>query len=127
MIVDVQGPYTKGEGGELYALSYHCVSLKVPKLEAFQSLQAGHFSRAFVSCVLRSRSIPDVVRTDRGPEMPSAVNREFLAICAAKHLTGSAFTPRHQGPGEREHQTVMSNHLVLMNAVCKAFPQEWAP
>ena len=58
--------------------------------------------------------------------MTSAVNREFLAICSAKHLTGSAFTPRHQGPGEREHQTVMSNHLVLMNAVCKAFPQEWA-
>ena len=55
-------------------LSYHCVSLKVPKLEAFRSLQAGHFSRAFVSCVLRSRIIPDVVRTDRGPEMTSAVN-----------------------------------------------------
>ena len=57
--------------------------------------------------------------------MTSAVNREFLAICAARQLTGSAFTPRHQGPGEREHQTVMANHLVLMNAVCKAFPQEW--
>ena len=57
--------------------------------------------------------------------MTSAVNKEFLALCACKHLMGSAFTPRHQGPGERAHQTLLIQHLLLMNAVCKAFPQEW--
>ena len=44
------------------------------------SLQAGHFSRALVKCVLRSRVIPDVVRSDRGPEMVSRINKEFLSI-----------------------------------------------
>ena len=126
VIVDVQGPYTKAEGGERYVLSYHCTALKVPRLEAFASLQAGHFSRALVSCVLRSRIIPDVARTDRGPEMTSAVDRECLALCGAKHLTGSAFTPRRQGPGERAHQAIMTYHLLLTNAVCRASPQEWA-
>ena len=58
--------------------------------------------------------------------MTSAVNAEFLALCGVRHLKGSAFTPRHQGPGEREHLTIMTSHLLLMNAVCKAFPQEWA-
>ena len=57
--------------------------------------------------------------------MTSAVNKEFLALCACKHLMGSAFTPRQQGPGERAHQTLLIQHLLLMNAVCKAFPQKW--
>ena len=58
--------------------------------------------------------------------MTSTVNEEFLALLSAKHVVGAAFTPRHQGPGERAHQTIMNNHLLLMNEVCKAFPQEWA-
>ena len=75
---------------------------------------------------LRARIIPDVVRLDRGPEMTSRVNKEFLALCGASRLTGAAFTPRHQGLVEQGHQTVMTNHLLLPNEVCKAFPQAWA-
>ena len=106
VIIDVQGPYTRAEGGEMYVLSYHCTVLRVPKLEAFKSLQAGFFSRALVSCVLKTRVIPDVVRSDRGPEMTSRVNREFMALCGCEQLYGSAFTPRRQGPVEQGHQTV---------------------
>ena len=58
--------------------------------------------------------------------MTSAVNKEFLALLNVKHMLGAAFTPRHQGPGERAHQVIMNNHLLLMNEVCRAYPQEWA-
>ena len=68
-IIDVCGPHTKAESGEQYILAYICTTLKVPMLEAFISLQAGHFSRGLVKCILRSRVIPDVVRSDRWPEM----------------------------------------------------------
>ncbi len=74
-----------------------------------------------MTCVLRTRTIQDVVRTDRGPEMTSAVADEFLALLSVKHDLGAAFTPRYQGPGERAHQTVMNKHLLLMNEVCRAF------
>eukprot|EP00969_Alexandrium_andersonii_P225632 9964640-Alexandrium_andersonii.AAC.1 len=57
--------------------------------------------------------------------MRSKVVEEFLALCNAKHLKGAAYTPHHQGLGERGHQVVTTNHLVLMSDVCKAFPQEW--
>ena len=86
VLIDAQGPYTMAEGGEKYVLSYTCTSLKVPKLEAMRSLQAGDFSRALVSCVLRSRIIPEVVRSDRGPEMTSRVNQEFLALCGTTQI-----------------------------------------
>ena len=94
-------------------------------LEPFVSLQSGHFSRALFKCVLRTRVIPDVVRSDRGPEMVSKVNEEFLAICNARHKLGAALTPRHQGLCERDHQVMIGNQNVLMQAVCKAQPQEW--
>ena len=86
VIIDVQGPFTKAETGEQYVLSYHSVQLHVPLLEAIKSLQSGYFSRALVTCVMRSRQIPTTVRSDRGPEMRSAVNEEFLAICNASTL-----------------------------------------
>ena len=52
--------------------------------------------------------------------------KELLAIgCDATHIFGAAFTPRHQGMGERGHTTMSIHHNLLMNAVCRAFPQEW--
>ena len=74
---------------------------------------------------MRARRIPDIVRSDRGPEMTSAVTEEFLTLCNAKQFLGAAFTPRHQGAGERAHQEVMTQWLILIHKVCRAFPQEW--
>ena len=125
VVIDVQGPFTKAEGGEQYVLSYHCTCLKVPKLVAFKALQVGHFSRALVAAVMASRQIPDVVRSDRGPEMRNRVMEEFFAICNVTRILGASLTPRHQGLVERGHQVMMHNHLILMQVVCKAFPQEW--
>ena len=57
--------------------------------------------------------------------MTSAVCEEFLTLCNAKQFLGAAFTPRHQGPGERKHIEVMKYWLILIHKVCRAFPQEW--
>ena len=57
--------------------------------------------------------------------MTSAVMTEFATLCNAKQFLGAAFTPRHQGPGERKHQVVMQQWLILIHRVCRAFPQEW--
>ena len=125
VIIDCMGPFTRAEGGEQYILSYTCTQLKVSKLESMKSLQAGYFSRALVRVPLRTGIMPDIVRSDRGPEMTSKINEEFLAICNVRHQLGAALTPRHQGLGERSHQVVTANTLVLMHAVCEAHPQEW--
>ena len=96
-------------------------------LEPFHSLQAGHFSKALIKCILRTRTIPDIVRSDRGPEMVNRITEEFLQICNVKHILGAALTPRHQGLVERNHQVTLSNQLILMQAVTSAHPQEWPP
>ena len=72
VIIDVQGPFTRSEDGMQYILSYHCSRLRVPLLFAFKSLQAAHFGRALITCVLRARILPLILRSDRGPEMRRA-------------------------------------------------------
>ena len=58
--------------------------------------------------------------------MTSLVLEEYLSICNARQLKGAAWTPRHQGLLERDHIESSLILSILMNAVCKAFPQEWA-
>jgi len=125
VIIDVQGPYTVGENGEQYLLSYHCTRLKVPKLAAFRELKPGPFLRALTTCVFKSRVIPDTVRSDRGQEMTNLILTEFYALCNCRRILGASYAPRHQGLNERGHQETMTNHLILIHAICKAFPQEW--
>ena len=66
------------------------------------------------------------MKSDRGPEMVNKVNSEIAALCGFKQVFGAALTPRHQGLGERGHQIMMTNLLILMQEVVKSFPQEWA-
>ena len=125
MIIDCQGPFTKSSGGNCYVVSYHCVFLGTCKLEPCSRLRKEEFLVALVACVMRARRMPEIVRTDRGPEMTSAVMKEFLTLCNTKQFLGAAFTPRHQGPGERKHIAVMQQWTSLIHKVCKTFPQEW--
>ena len=58
--------------------------------------------------------------------MRNAVVDELTVLgMDAERIFGAAFTPRHQGPGERGHQTMLINEGILLHAVFKAFPQEW--
>ena len=74
MMLDVQGPFPKSDMG---VLSWHCTCLKVPKLCAFKELQEGYFLRAVVTCLMKAKTVPDVWRSDRGPEMVNAVRMSF--------------------------------------------------
>ena len=47
--VDVQGPFTLSDEGFQYTMSYHCNRLKVPKIKAFKSMQAGYVARVIIA------------------------------------------------------------------------------
>ena len=74
---------------------------------------------------MRARRIPSIVRTDRGPENDFGRYEGILSLCNTKQFLGAAFTPRHQGPGERKHISVMQQWLILIHDICKTFPTEW--
>ena len=84
VIIDCQGPFTRSAEGMSYVLSYHCTLLGVCKLQPFKRLTKDCFLQALVACIMRARRIPEIVRSDRGPEMTSAVMEEFLTIGNAR-------------------------------------------
>jgi hypothetical protein len=125
VIIDCQGPFTQSAKGYCYTVSYHCTFMGICKLELFQRLRQEEFLVALMACVMRARRVPNLIRTDRIPEMTSAVTAEFATLCNTKQFLGAAFTPRHQGPGERQHIIVMQQLLILTHHIRKTFPQEW--
>ena len=126
VVIDVQGPFTRAEGGEVYVLAYLCTKLKVPYLYALKTIQHGPMSRALSTCAFRSRRMPDILRSDRGPEFTNFVIEEFMALMNIRHIKGASLTPRHQGLGEKEHQNMMTDLMILLREVTKAHPSEWA-
>ena len=62
VIIDVQGPFTMSDDGNQYLLSYCYSKLRVPLLEPFRSLQHGHFGRALMTVMFRSKVLPSVIR-----------------------------------------------------------------
>ena len=66
--VDCEGPNREDRDGYRYSLTYFdCLSHAV-LLEPLKSLTHSEVRRAFTRCVLRSRTLPALVRSDRGPE-----------------------------------------------------------
>ena len=127
VIIDVQGPFTKSEDGMMYILSYHCSRLRVPVLDALKSMQTGHFGRSFANQVFKTRVYPKTIRSDQGQEMKSAVIHELMVMFGdPNRIFGPAYTPRVQGLGERGHMVVLINLTIMMNTICRAFPQEWS-
>jgi hypothetical protein len=109
VIIDCQGPFTRSANGNCHTVSYHCTFLGVCKVEPFARMRKESFLIALMTCVMRARRVPEIIRTDRGPEMTSAVTEEFLTLCNTEQFLGAAFTPRHQGPGERSAEPSLRN------------------
>ncbi|XP_064468421.1 uncharacterized protein K02A2.6-like [Ornithodoros turicata] len=52
--------------------------------------------------------MPEVVRSDNGPQFPSSEFRRFLAACGSTHITSSPYYPQSNGQAERSVQTAKS-------------------
>lgn len=125
MMIDVQGPTRRPRGVSntscpTSARRFRCRRLPRPSLCRLNCF-VGPSCRA----LCRRKPSPKIVRSDQGANMTSRVSQELLAFCGVKHVQGSAYTPRHQGPVERSQQVQPANHLMSLNSVCAAFPQEW--
>ena len=67
--VDCEGPNKEDYAGNRYSLTYmDCLSHAV-YLEPLRALNHAEVRRAFARCVLRSRTLPTLVRSDRGPRV----------------------------------------------------------
>ena len=71
----------------------HCCLSHALLLEPMRSLTHGDVRKAFMKCVLRSRTLPTLIRLDRGVEFKNALMEELNALLGAEQRFSMALRP----------------------------------
>ena len=104
--VDCEGSNKEDRDGYRYSLTYLCCLCHGVLLEPMRSLTHTDVRKAFTKCILRSRTIPSLVRSDRGVEFKNTLMKELNAILGVQQRFSMALRPCEMGTNERMHQEV---------------------
>jgi len=73
IMIDLEGPSTPcDKQGNKYTMTYICTVCHGILLDRSVKCNATEARRMFASCMLRSGTIPTMLRSDRGPELKRA-------------------------------------------------------
>ena len=117
VVVDIEGPNPADRLGYRYILTYLDALSHGVLLEPLKALTKEEVRRAFSRCVFRSRTLPEVVRTDRGQEFTSAVFAECVALLGGRQKFSTPLRPCEMGRVERIHQEVQKLLGILLKEV----------
>ena len=104
--VDCEGPNREDQHGYRYSLTYFCCLSHAVLLEPLKSLTHAEVRRGFTRCIMRSRTIPSLVRSDRGVEFKNTLMAEMNALLGVQQRFSMALRPCEMGSNERVHQEV---------------------
>ena len=125
VMVDCEGPNPPDSSGNRFVLTYFdCLSHGV-LLEPIKQLGKSEVRRAFARCMFRSRTLPVLLRTDRGTEFKNTLLAEFTALMGMQHKFSTAMRPCELGPNERMHQETQKVLNILLNDVARGQPSDW--
>ena len=78
----------------------------------------------FAECMLRSGTIPSLLRSDRGPEFMNELMHEYTACLGIGRHFGTPWRPMEQGLVEGKHVETQKLMGLLLRDVCQCFPNE---
>ena len=123
--VDCEGPNREDRWGYRYTLTYlDCLSHAVP-IEPMRSLTHAEVRRSFARCIFRSRTIPTLVRSDRGTEFKNTMMAEFCALMGVQQRFSMAMRPCEMGANERMHQEVQKVLGITVKELVRGDFDEW--
>ena len=117
VVIDIEGPNPADQHGYRYILTYLDALSHGVLLEPLKALTREEVRRAFSRCVFRSRTLPEVVRTDRGQEFTSAVFSEYVALLGSRQKFSTPLRPCEMGRVERVHQELQKLLGILLKEV----------
>ena len=100
VMIDLEGPSNPADKqGCKYTMTYICCLCYGILIEPGPRLTATETRRMFACCVMRSGTIPSLLRSDRGPELKNALMAEYSALIGLNHRFGTPWRPMGTGLG----------------------------
>ena len=123
--MDLEGPSTPADkDGRRYTSTYVCCVCHGVFLEGLKMANALLLRRAFASSMFRAARIPDLTRTDQGPEFKNAIMQEYCACVGIGRRFGTPWRPVEQGLVEGLHKETQKVMGMLVHDVVKCLPNE---
>ncbi|CAE7034866.1 pol, partial [Symbiodinium sp. CCMP2456] len=130
VMMDFEGPMLPADSaGNCYVLSYVDTVSHNVLFEPCTDLTRQEVRRGFSKLMFRSRTVPRLLRTDRGQEFRSAVFQEYCAVVGIQQKFAAPLRPVEMGACERLHQESQKLLGVLLHDlhdVCGVYPHEWS-
>ena len=96
--MDLEGPSTPcDKQGNKYTMTYICTVCHGTLLDRSPKCNASEARRMFACCMLRSGTIPTMLRSDRGPELKNAIMNEYAALLGIGGVLGRLGGPWNKG------------------------------
>jgi len=76
--------------------------------------------------MLRSGTVPSILRSDRGPEFKNALMNEYTSLIGLGHRFGTPWRPMEQGIVEGSHKETQKIMGMLVKDIMQCFPNETA-
>ena len=125
VMIDLEGPSNPADkNGCKYTMTYICCLCYGILIEPGARLVATETRRMFACCVMRSGTIPSLLRSDRGPELKNALMAEYGALIGLNHRFGTPWRPVEQGLVESTHRETQKIIGMLENDIMQYFPNE---
>ena len=125
VMIDLEGPSNPADkDGCKYTMTYICCLCHGILIESSARITARETRRMFASCIMRSGTLPTLVRSDRGPELKNALMAEYSALVGLGHRFGTPWRPMEQGLVESRHQETQKVMGMLVKDIMQCFPNE---
>ena len=124
-MVDLEGPSNPADkNGCKYTMIYICCLCHGLLLESAPRITAAEVPRMFANCIMRSGTLPVLLRTDRGPELKNVLMAEYSSMLGLGHRFGTPWRPMEQGLVESRHQETQKVMGMLVKDIMQCFPNE---
>ena len=125
VMIDLEGPSNPADkNGCKYTMTYICCLCQGILIEPGQRLTANETRRMFACCIMRSGTLPTLVRSDRGPELKNALMAEYSSLIGLGHRFGTPWRPMEQGLVESRHVETQKVMGMLVKDIMQCFPNE---
>ena len=125
VMVDLEGPSNPADkNGCKYTMTYICCLCQGLLLESSPRITAAEVRSMFANCVMRSGTIPTLIRTDRGPELKNVFMSEYSSMLGMGHPFGTPWRPMEQGLVEFRHLETQKVMGMFAKDIMQCFPNE---